>query len=179
MHGRRKNFSLNYCEFSFLAENFAPWKMRRRRNKKTRSLKRVVFYFQTNICCSRSRNETNVRRALKYFSLTWTARQLIKDLRLLQTSAWATLKNIFLVNNNPKGKFAKKNFRRDWNNFQKFKIKVSFKMMKTLTMPSSADESVRMHSPQEEIKSTKIQEILGINNENGNVGSTNASIESR
>lgn len=51
--------------------------------------------------------------------------------------------------------------------------------MKTLTMPPSADESVRMHSPQEEIKSTKIQEILGINNENGNVGSTNASIESR
>lgn len=42
-------------------------------------------------------------------------------------------------------------------------------------MSPSADESLRMLSPQVEIKSTQIQEILSINNENGNVGSTNAS----
>lgn len=52
-------------------------------------------------------------------------------------------------------------------------------MMKTLTMSPSADESLRILSPQIEIKSTQIQEILSINNENGNVGNTNASDNSR
>lgn len=52
-------------------------------------------------------------------------------------------------------------------------------MMKTLTMSPSADESLRMLSPQEDIKSSQIQEILSINSENGNVGNTNVSVDSR
>ncbi|CRL06608.1 CLUMA_CG019505, isoform A [Clunio marinus] len=52
-------------------------------------------------------------------------------------------------------------------------------MMKTLTMPPASDESLRLLSPQNEIKSTNIQEILSINNnENGNVSNTMSSIQS-
>lgn len=50
-------------------------------------------------------------------------------------------------------------------------------MMKTLTMPPSSDESLRILSPKNEIKSTDIQEILSINNESENAN-TNASISS-
>ena len=54
------------------------------------SFYRFVFYFQTIFY---SRNETNhVKRILKYFSLTSQARQLIKDLRGVQTLHWNTRK---------------------------------------------------------------------------------------
>jgi hypothetical protein len=53
-------------------------------------------------------------------------------------------------------------------------------MMKTLNMTPVTDESLRMLSPQNEInKSTKIQQILGLNEESGNASNTNASAVSR
>lgn len=50
--------------------------------------------------------------------------------------------------------------------------------MKTLTMSPTSDESLRMLSSSTDSKSTKIQEILGLNDESGNIGNTNTS-ESR
>jgi hypothetical protein len=48
--------------------------------------------------------------------------------------------------------------------------------MKTLSISPQSDESLRILSPQNDMKSTKIQEILGLNsNTNGNVNDTNAS----
>lgn len=163
-------------------------KMFRSRKEFSRSLKRLVFYFQTNICCSRSRNETNVRRALKYFSLNspapvdkrppYTTDECLTCLRITQ---WITnpKKNLhvnqeeLLLIIRGSRNHKKRNRKKTFLNFH------CSNMMKTLTMSPSADESLRMLSPQDEIKSTQIQEILSINNENGNVSSTNASADSR
>ena len=52
--------------------------------------------------------------------------------------------------------------------------------MKTLSMSPTSDESLRILSPQNELKSTNIQEILSLNSsENGNVTDTATSITSR
>lgn len=51
--------------------------------------------------------------------------------------------------------------------------------MKTLTMPPSSDENLRILPTENKIKSTDIQEILSINNENDNRNTNSSSVPSR